>query len=464
MLTGAAWFDDHGKTSRVILAPVTEVCKLVAPAGACLGGSAWATVGLFPPAPSRCEFGRMNNTQSKGIQQMLCRRWVAVLLVSSGPLLFASACDTAQEQAATAENVEAPVASMEPLPEALDFLASLSGVFIPADGNAQAAAQDEIEVVATSPRQWTGIGVASSGRIYVSFPRWSDDVPISVGSLRDNGSVLPFPDADWNSWQPGEEDFTDRFVAVQSVVATGDDVWVLDTGRPRFGTILPGAPRLFRFDGDGRKLAEYPADGVVKPNSYLNDVRFSQDGNRAYITDSGAGGLVVIDLETGAAHRALDGHPSTMATGTRVVIDGTPWGSDDNPPKVHADGIALFGEHLYYQALTARTLYRVPLELLEKNVSYETRASAVQAVAEVGPSDGLIAGPDGSIYLSSLEHNAVRVLRPDGATEVVAQDPLIAWPDSFSFGPDGALYVTTSRIHQGPVPPAPYGVLRIPPR
>lgn len=437
MLTGVSRFDDRGKTFRVILAPVTEVCKLVAPAGACLGGSAWATVGLFPPAPSRCEFGRMNNTRSKGSHQMLGRRWIAVLLVSFGPLLFASACDTAQGQTTTAENVEAPVASMEPLPK-------------------------PIELVATSPHQWTGIGVTTNDRIYVNFPRWSDEVPISVGTLRDNGSVLPFPDAGWNSWEPGEEDFTNRFVAVQSVVAAGDDVWVLDTGRPRFATILPGAPRLFRFDGDGRKLAEYPADGAVKPNSYLNDVRFAPDGSRAYITDSGAGGLVVIDLETGAAHRALDGHPSTMATETRVVIDGTPWGSDDNPPQVHADGIALFGAHLYYQALTARTLYRVPLSVLEKDVSAETRAAAVEAVAEVGPSDGLIAGPDGSIYLSSLEQNAVRVLRPDGVIEVVAQDPLIAWPDSFSFGPDGALYVTTSRIHQGPVPPAPYGVLRIP--
>ena len=406
----------------------------------------------------------MNNTQSKGSQQMLWRRRVAVLLVSSGPLLFASACDTAQEQTATAENVEAPVASMEPLPEALDFLASLSGVFIPADVDAQSASPKPIELVATSPHQWTGIGVTANGRIYVNFPRWSDEVPISVGTLRDNGSVLPFPDAGWNSWEPGEEDFTNRFVAVQSVVAGGDDIWVVDTGRPRFGTILPGAPRLFRFDGDGRKLAEYPADGAVKPNSYLNDVRFAPDGSRAYITDSGAGGLVIIDLETGAAHRALDGHPSTMATETRVVIDGTSWGSDDNPPQVHADGIALHGKYLYYQALTARTLYRVPLSVLEKDVSAETRAAAVEAVAEVGPSDGLIAGPDGSIYLSSLEQNAVRVLRPDGVIEVVAQDPLIAWPDSFSFGPDGALYVTTSRIHQGPVPPAPYGVLRIPAR
>lgn len=120
MLTGVSRFDDHGKTSRLILAPLTKVGKLISPAGACFGGSQRATVVLFPPAPSRCEFGRMNETRSKGSQQMLCRKWVAVFLVFFGPLLCVSACDTAQEQAATAENVEAPVASMEPLPEALD--------------------------------------------------------------------------------------------------------------------------------------------------------------------------------------------------------------------------------------------------------------------------------------------------------------------------------------------------------
>lgn len=318
-----------------------------------------------------------------------------------------------------------------------------------------------LELVGTSPFQWTGIGVTADGRIYVCFPRWSDDVPVSVGVLRDDGGVLPFPDATWNSWQPGEEEFAERFVAVQSVVAVGDEIWVLDTGRPSFGQILPGAPRLLKFDSDGRVLAEYPADGAVKPNSYLNDVRFAQDGSRAYMTDSGAGGLVVFDLETGAAHRVLDGHPSTLAEDIRVVIDGVPWGSAENPPQVHSDGIALHGDHLYYQALTGRTLYRIPLSVLERDVSDETRAAAVETVAEVGPSDGLIAGPDGSIYLSSLEHNAVRVLRPDETIETVVEDPLIAWPDSFSFGPGGWLYLTTSRIHQGPEPPAPYGVLRV---
>ena len=111
---------------------------------------------------------------------------------------------------------------------ALAFLASVAWVLIPNGVDAQSASQDQIELVATSPHQWTGIGVTANGRIYVNFPRWSDEVPVSVGTLRDNGSVLPFPDAGWNSWEPGEQDFTNRFVAVQSVVADGDDIWVVD--------------------------------------------------------------------------------------------------------------------------------------------------------------------------------------------------------------------------------------------
>jgi hypothetical protein len=37
------------------------------------------------------------------------------------------------------------------------------------------------------------------------------------------------------------------------------------------------------------------------------------------------------------------------------------------------------------------------------------------------------------------------------------------WPDSFSFGPDGKLSFTTSRIHEGAKPAAPYGIYRISP-
>jgi hypothetical protein len=73
-----------------------------------------------------------------------------------------------------------------------------------------------LEQVAQSARQWTGIAVLPDGRIFVNFPRWSDDVPVSVGELLSDGSVRAFPNTEWNSSAPAPEN---RFVCVQSVVA-----------------------------------------------------------------------------------------------------------------------------------------------------------------------------------------------------------------------------------------------------
>ena len=43
--------------------------------------------------------------------------------------------------------------------------------------------------IARSDRQWTGIAVARDGRIFVNYPRWSDNVPFSVGELKPGGST-----------------------------------------------------------------------------------------------------------------------------------------------------------------------------------------------------------------------------------------------------------------------------------
>ena len=323
------------------------------------------------------------------------------------------------------------------------------------------APEAAITIVAENTRQWTGVAATTDGRIYVNFPRWSDDVPVSVGYLDGSGDVVPFPDPTWNAWDGGT-DFVTQFVAVQSVVAGPEaTVWVLDTGNPGFAGVIEGAARLFRFGSDGTLLAEYDMGAVTMPDTYLNDIRFNEARTIGYITDSGHGGLIVLDLASGNAHRVLDGHPSTMAEDTILTIDGTDWLRGGEAPQVHADGIAIHDEHLYYQALSARTLYRVPLSALYADVPTEEQQAAVEVLTEVGPSDGLIASPDGTIYLSSLELNAVRAYRPNGDIEVIAQDAIIAWPDSFSFTQDGDLLVTTARIHQGADPQGPYRVLRI---
>ena len=77
----------------------------------------------------------------------------------------------------------------------------------------------------------TGVTASRGGRVFVSFPKWGDDVPATVTELRD-GRPVPFPDQRWNTPDGDDER---AFVSVQSVVVDpADRLWVLDTGSPKF--------------------------------------------------------------------------------------------------------------------------------------------------------------------------------------------------------------------------------------
>jgi sugar lactone lactonase YvrE len=313
--------------------------------------------------------------------------------------------------------------------------------------------------VGNSDRQWTGVAVSRSGRVFVNFPRWSDEVPISVGELEPDGTVRPYPNGDLNAWQPGEDPAA-RFVCVQSVhVDDRDRLWILDPANPRFTGVVEGGPKLIQIDLETDAIVRtYRFDAAIAPAaSYLNDVRVDTRTGTAFITDSGLGAIVVVDLNSDRARRLLDGHASTQAEAFVPVI-----GDREIPLKVHADGIALDpdGGWLYYQALTGRTMYRVPTKALRKeSFGHEKLAGRVETVAQSGVSDGLLFTPAG-VYISALEEDAIKLVDRHGTVRLVIQDPRIAWPDSFAHGPDGAIYFTTSQIHLGPNPPSPYRVLK----
>lgn len=46
-----------------------------------------------------------------------------------------------------------------------------------------------------------GVTVAEDGPIFVNSPRWSEDVPVSVAELGKNGSIKPYPNAEWSNWR-----------------------------------------------------------------------------------------------------------------------------------------------------------------------------------------------------------------------------------------------------------------------
>lgn len=318
-----------------------------------------------------------------------------------------------------------------------------------------------LELVRAFPEhQLTGVAVSPEGRVFVSFPRWGGPHEHSVVELLPEGGSRAYPDEEWNRWDPaGGEDPATRLICVQSVVV--DDrgtLWILDPAAPGLRSVVPGGPKLLRVDLATDEVERvYTFDPTIAPEgSYLNDLRVETATETAFLTDSGLGALIVLDLESGGARRLLDGHPSTAADpGLVPIIGGREWrlpGGD--VPAIHADGIALDAGagRLYWHALTGRHLYALATrDLRDPELSGEDLAARIEDLGETVVTDGMLVDPSGRVLHTALERDALVAWSLERGIETVIADPALAWPDSLALGPGGLLYVTTSQIHLSPV-------------
>jgi sugar lactone lactonase YvrE len=316
-------------------------------------------------------------------------------------------------------------------------------------------------VAGWADKQVTGVTATPDGRIFVNLPRWTVDVPISVAEVLPNGEMRAFPNEEWNAWRNVKPlSPADHFICVQSVVADKDgNVWVLDPAAPGQMGPVPGGAKLVRFDPKRRAATQTVLfdNTIAPPGSYLNDVRFSPDGGWAYITDSGIqGALVVVNLKTGKSRRVLAGHPSTqIERGVIPHADGRELRRPDGrEPQFAADGVTLSpdGQTLYWQALTGRTLYKVPTSALQDEaLPWSQLEAQVSSAAVTHVADGLWTDSSGALYVTNPEQNSVeRAMAPGQPLETLIQDPRLRWPDTFSQAPDGSLLVTTSHIQDSP--------------
>ncbi len=314
--------------------------------------------------------------------------------------------------------------------------------------------QDQYEVVAEfTDIMPTGVTVSDDGRVFVSFPRWGDDVPFTVAEIVD-GAAIAFPNATVNEWTAGES--SDHLISVQSVVVDPDGyLWLLDTGAPSFAPYVDRGPKLVRVD-----LARNEIDRVVRiagaamtPTTYLNDVRFDfSNGAYAYITDSQpTGALIVVDLDTGDSWDRLRGHRSTQADdGFRAVVEGLV----RDQYRVGADGIAISptGDRLFYCPLSSRRLYSVDTAALrDRETSDDLIAETVLDHGDKGASDGLETDTEGNLYATAYEHSAVLRRSPTGQWTTVLHAPKLLWPDTLAIAADGHLYVSVNQLPRTPL-------------
>lgn len=302
------------------------------------------------------------------------------------------------------------------------------------------------EVASFTGQQVTGVTVSNEGRIFANFPRWRKGVKNSVVEVLENNESAAFPNEQWNTWEDGKEINDSLFVAVQSVVAFNNDLYVVDTRNPLFGGVIDN-PKIFVFDLTSNSLKRTYAlsESSIHKDSYINDVRIDPKNNKAYFTDSGHAGLVILDLESGISKRVLNEHSSTLAELEKLTFpDGSTWKNT-----VHADGIALDlnNDTLYYHALSGYSLYSIPTAILIYGTEKEIENS-VSLVKKTGAPDGMILNDNGTLYFADLENN--KVMKMNTNTKEVStliEGEQVRWADTFSIY-DGYLYYTNSRINE----------------
>jgi sugar lactone lactonase YvrE len=324
-----------------------------------------------------------------------------------------------------------------------------------------------LELVASIwPEMPSGIAVTSSGRIFLSFPRWLDRRAFTVAELVD-GALVPFPSQTHN--EIDVFDAAHRLFSVQSVVASddADTIWALDAGRPMYAPAIDGAAKLVEIDLASRRFKRIfvVPHGIARRRTYLNDVRFDMTrgpAGTAYVTDSGTllspCAIIVIDLATGRKLRRLDGHPSMQPRlgaipnieGRRLLYRAPILTRVGAPYLNGADGITLdpTGAYVYYCPLNSRSLYRVDADVLADPRAAD--ADVARMIVDVGVkpiSDGLESDADGRIYAGDLEGHRIACGRPFEPWRTLVEDPWILWTDSMSVA-GGYLYFTVNEIER----------------
>ena len=298
------------------------------------------------------------------------------------------------------------------------------------------------------------ITVTATGRKIMSLHQFYQPA-YAVAELTDSGALKPFPNQAWN-----DRTTTNKDLKLDTVLGIHTDangvIWMLDNGMRSGAT-----PKLVGWNckNDALQSVIYLPPGVTPKDAFINDFAVDLAHKRIFITDPAGGdnaALIVVNLETGAARRVLQGHHSVTPEKLDLLIDQRPVqiktaGGDMIRPHIGVNPITedLQNEWVYFGAMHGLKLFRIKAaDLANEYINDQTLAQRVETYSAKPISDGISIDQDNNIYLGELAANAVGVIGADRQYRRLAQSPELAWVDSLSFGPQGKLYAVVNKLHQ----------------
>jgi hypothetical protein len=325
------------------------------------------------------------------------------------------------------------------------------------EATARATARPEVVSALTLPRPAHDISVSKDGRIFMMMV----GAPALVEWV--NGELRAYPDAGWNDAKTPDH----RHALVRPCsLRIGPDglLWVLDTGQPG---VDRGGPKFVAFDLETNALVRScPLDAGAVTGSFYDDFRFK--GRNVYFTDIGRGAIVVLNLDTGALRRTLDGDPSSR--GTRPMIAE----GKELPPvlglgrilDVDMLEVSADGRWLYYQP-AAGPMSRIETRWIDDpQISDTERGKHVQFWANTRTTGGTAIDAEGNIYVSDPDKVQLLKIDPTGKISTFAADPRMLYVDEMWIDEKGFLWMPAVQLNRvlnkgGPPPQLPFHVLKV---
>ena len=303
-----------------------------------------------------------------------------------------------------------------------------------------------VSVAVSTNYQMNGVAVSQDGRIFLALPRWVQPNSFSLGEVK-GGKVTPYPGGSWNTWRKGLDE-ENRFTAVNAVwvePTIPGALWVVDCGQD-----IPHGKKLVKIDLKTNTVSRvYRFSQEEAPlGACLNDVRIAK--GHAFLTESGLGAILTVDLKTGRVRRLLAASRKTKAVpGRSAVIDGRRLlGPDGKPPRVNADDIEITPDKqwLYFGMPMGGELWKVKVDdLLNTSLDEKALDARVLDVGPMIPIGGIYMLPNGSLLLSDLEKHALDLRTPDGKITMLAQSKWLVSPDAMSLDKEGRVYIAASQ-------------------
>jgi hypothetical protein len=312
------------------------------------------------------------------------------------------------------------------------------------EGTVRNTLVDELQL----PFITNGITTTATGRLFMVVTHIDgSDGPRVVEWL--DGKATPYPSDQWNS-KASSSDAPSKLVLVNSLrIGPEGDLWLVDVGSPAMGEPkLPHGPKLVQVDVTKNTVRRaYDLDDLTGLKSFVDDVRFQ--GRTAYLTDAGIPGIIVLDLDTGAGYRVLEGTPSVTATKPVSAEGHELHDMKEKPVLVHADQLELSpdGRWLYYQPASG-PLSRIETQWLKRDVKATERAKHVEHFATTPSTGGTAIDNAGNLYLSDTDQQRILKISPQGAISTLFHDPRLLWVDAMWIDSEGYLWMPAAQLNR----------------